>query len=184
MTARTDRIDQLLRESIGEILAKDIADPRIGFVTITDVETTPDLRHAKVWVSVIGGPAERRASLRGLADAMGYVQHELGRQLRLKRIPALHIQADETAERATRVLEVLADLEAGEEPGSAPAGETLPTPVARLPHEGDAAPDPADAADAPAEPSRPRSRQPHRGAPSHGRSPRRHVGTARHRRSR
>ena len=59
MTQRTDKLDQLLREEIGSIVTRDVADPRVGFVTITSVETTPDLRHAKVWVSVIGQPAER-----------------------------------------------------------------------------------------------------------------------------
>jgi len=58
MTQRTDRIDELLRQEIGALLAKEVADPRIGFATITDVETAPDLRHAKVWVSVIGQPGE------------------------------------------------------------------------------------------------------------------------------
>ena len=161
MTARTDRVDQLLRESIGEILAKDVGDPRIGFVTITDVETTPDLRHAKVWVSVIGGPAERKESIRGLQDAMGFVQHELGRRLRIKRIPALHIRLDESAERATRVFEVLADIEAGQEPDAPASGETLPTPKARLPHEGDAE-DAGLGADGgpPAKPSRRRRQRP------------------------
>jgi ribosome-binding factor A len=56
VSQRTQRIDELLRQEIGAIVARDVADPRIGFATITKVETTPDLRHAKVWVSVIGQP--------------------------------------------------------------------------------------------------------------------------------
>jgi len=138
MTARTERVDELLRQEIGEILAREIADPRIGFVTVTDVETTPDLRHARVWVSVIGDAETRRASMAGLRDAMGYIQRELGRRLRMKRIPELHVRLDESAERATRVLEVLADLEAGQLPPEPPTGETLPTPVPRQAQPGDA----------------------------------------------
>ena len=68
MTQRTDRIDELLRQEIGSIVTREVADPRIGFATITKVETTPDLRHARVWVSVIGQPGEReRRSRRSAA---------------------------------------------------------------------------------------------------------------------
>jgi ribosome-binding factor A len=150
MSQRTDRVDELLREEIGAIVARDIADPRVGFATITDVETSPDLRHAKVWVSVIGSEADRRATIAALGRAMGYVQHELGRRLRLKRIPALHVQLDDSVERGTRVLRLLSDLEAGNPPVSQPSGETLPTPVARIRHEGDAdEPSPAEPTTAP-----------------------------------
>lgn len=144
MTARTDRIDELLRQEIGAILARDVQDPRIGFVTITDVETAPDLSTARIWVSVIGQPAERTITIRALERAMPFVRHELGSRIRIRRIPELHVRLDETAERGTRVLQLLSELEAGGLPDAPPsAGETLPTPVARLPHEGDAAPDPA-----------------------------------------
>ena len=91
MTQRTDRVDELLRQEIGAIVTRDVADPRIGFVTITKVETTPDLRHAKVWISVIGQPAERRGTVTALQRAMPFVRHELGRALRIKRIPDLHV---------------------------------------------------------------------------------------------
>ncbi|HET9085383.1 MAG TPA: 30S ribosome-binding factor RbfA, partial [Candidatus Limnocylindrales bacterium] len=96
MTQRTDRIDELLRQEIGSIVSREVADPRIGFATITKVETTPDLRHAKVWVSVIGQPAERTATIAALGRAMPFVRHELGRNLRLKRIPDLHVELDDT----------------------------------------------------------------------------------------
>jgi ribosome-binding factor A len=138
MSQRTQRVDELLREEIGSILTRDLVDPRIGFATITDVETSPDLRHARVWVSVIGSSEDRNRTLAGLRDATGFVQRELGRRLRLKRIPALHIELDDSAERGTRVLHVLAEIEAGREPDDASPGETLPTPIARIHHEGDA----------------------------------------------
>ncbi len=138
MTARTDRIDELLRQEIGEILVRDVRDPRIGFVTITDVETAPDLSHARVWVSVIGQPDERQQTLRALQHAMPFVRHELGSRIRLRRIPELHVRADDTAQRGTRVLRLIAELEAGDTPDDvAPAAESLPTPVPReLPGEG------------------------------------------------
>lgn len=170
MTQRTDRVDELLRQEIGAIVTRDVADPRIGFATITKVETTPDLRHAKVWVSVIGQPAEREATIAALGRAMPFVRHELGRTLRIKRIPDLHVQLDDTAERGTRVLQLLDELGAGSaREDDLPLGETLPTPVARLRHEGDDVDEPPSAAIPPA----PRSRRGPRPGRPHGRKDRR-----------
>ncbi|HLX35062.1 MAG TPA: 30S ribosome-binding factor RbfA [Candidatus Limnocylindrales bacterium] len=139
MTQRTDRIDEQLRQEIGAILAREISDPRIGFATVTDVETVPDLSHAKVWISVIGQPAERRETARALTHALPYIRRQLGSRLHLRRIPELHLELDETAERGTRVLKLIEELEAGRTPDEqVTAGETLPTPVKRIQHEGDA----------------------------------------------
>lgn len=142
MSQRTDRVDELLRQEIGAILAREVADPRIGFATVTDVETTRDLSHAKVWVSVIGDTAERRETLAALERAMGFVRRELGARLHLRRIPALHVELDSSMEHGTRVLQILDELERGDAPraasiADAPVKESLPTPVARLPREGD-----------------------------------------------
>lgn len=135
MTARTDRIDQLLRQEIGAILAKDVQDPRIGFVTVTDVETAPDLSTARVWVSVIGQPAERDLTMRALQHALPFVRRELGSRIRLRRIPELQARFDDTAQRGTRVLRLLAELEAGGGviPEPPPVEESLPTPVSHVP---------------------------------------------------
>jgi ribosome-binding factor A len=165
VTPRTERIDELLRQEIGQILSREMADPRIGFATITDVETTPDLRHARVWVSVIGQPADRQATIGALTRAMPHIRHELGTRLRLKRIPEFHVQLDDSAERGTRVLRLLQELEEGGTPDDPGVDEALPTPVARLPHEGDAAEEPPiDAADPPTRRPRRRSK-PARRAP-------------------
>jgi ribosome-binding factor A len=147
VSQRTERVDELLRQEIGSIVAREVADPRVGFATITSVETTPDLRHAKVWVSVIGQPAEREATVAALRRAMPFVRHELGTRLRIRRIPDLHVHLDDTAERGTRVLRLLSELEAGEVPtdSDAPLGESLPTPVPRLPHAGDLPDEPPSA---------------------------------------
>ncbi len=164
MSQRTERIDELLREEISAILAREIADPRIGFATVTDVQTTPDLRHARVWVSVIGTPAERTETVAALGRAMSFVRRELGLRLRLKRIPEFQVKLDDTAERGTRVLHLLHELEEGNVPeDGAHEGESLPTPVARLPHLGDA-PEP------PGEPTAPRKRR--RAPRSHAPAPR------------
>jgi ribosome-binding factor A len=154
VSQRTDRVDELLRQEIGAILEREVADPRIGFATVTDVETTPDLRHARVWVSVIGSEDERRATVVALQRAMGFVQRELGHRLRIKRIPALHVELDDSAERGTRVLRLLDELEAGHVPDDLPIGETLPTPVPRIGRAGDAPDDePLDPAPAREPPS-------------------------------
>jgi ribosome-binding factor A len=167
MSQRTDRVDELLRQEIGALLAKEVADPRIGFATITDVETSPDLRHAKVWVSVIGTQSARDETLRALGDAMPFIRHELGKRLRIRRIPDLHIRLDDSAERGTRVLHLLHELEIGTDPEAIePVVDSLPTPVKRLPHEGDADDPLAPPAGVPAaEGAAPRRRSADRWAP-------------------
>jgi ribosome-binding factor A len=129
MTQRTDRIDELLREEMTSIFSRDVDDARIGFATITNVETAPDLRHAKVLISVIGQPAERKSTLAAMGHAMPFVRHELGKRLRLKRIPEFHLELDDSVERGTRILHLLDELEAGRAPaGETTDEETLPTP--------------------------------------------------------
>ena len=127
MTERTVRLDELLLQEISRIIAREIHDPRIGFVTVTKVDVTPDLRHARVWVSMIGQADERATAFRALGRAMPFVRHELG-ELRLKRVPELHLLLDDSVERGTRVMQILDDLEAGREPRESAPGETLPTP--------------------------------------------------------
>ena len=164
MTQRTDRIDQLLREEIGAILTRDVQDPRIGFVTVTEVDTAPDLSTARVWVSIIGQPEERERALRALEHAMPFVRRELGSRIRLRRIPELLVRADDTAQRGTRVLQLLAELESGGSPDPGPSiEESLPTPT------------PRGTAEEPAVP-RPRGRRPRRAADARAN----HSGKARH----
>jgi ribosome-binding factor A len=134
VSERTRRVDHLLREEISAIVQREVHDPRVGFVTITSVETTPDLRHATVYASVIGDAAQRKASFEALGRAMPFVRHNLG-ALRLKRIPELHLREDDSAQRGTRVMQLLEQVDA--EPGGTvehidgPAGDApaLPTPA-------------------------------------------------------
>lgn len=128
MSERTARLDELLREEISAVIRREVDDPRIGFLTITDVEVTPDLRHADVWVSVIGAPEDRRMTLRALSRAMPFVRQRLGK-LRLKRIPELHVKEDQTAVRGTRVLRILEELERGGQGSLDEPEESLPTPT-------------------------------------------------------
>ena len=172
MSQRTQRVDELLRQEIGSIITRDVADPRVGFATITSVETTPDLRHAKVWISVIGQPAEREATMAALRRAMPFVRHELGSRLRIRRIPDLHVHLDDTAERGTRVLQLLSELETGAmSETEAPLGESLPTPVARLPHPGDLPVEPPSAVRLPEPRPRRRRQDPGGATATSGRRP-------------
>jgi len=109
MTAgeRLRRVDTAVRHVIGDAVAQDLKDPRVGFVTVTGVKTSPDLRHARVYVSILGPPAEREASLEGLRSAHGYLQRRIASELHLKNTPELQFVLDNTAERAFRLEELL-----------------------------------------------------------------------------
>lgn len=108
---RMRRVNEAVREVLSDA-TKLLKDPRVGFVTITDVRTSPDLRHAKVYVSVLGSESERAATMDGLASAHGVLQTALNRELRMKRTPTLDFIYDDTAERADRLGRMLADREA------------------------------------------------------------------------
>ncbi len=105
---RMRRVDEAVREVLSDAVTKDLKDPRVGFVTVTDVKTSPDLRHARVYVSVLGSEQERVDSLEGLQSAHGYLQARLGTALRMKHTPQLEFLYDETAERADRLERLLA----------------------------------------------------------------------------
>ena len=110
--ARMRRVNEAVREVVSAHIAGDLKDPRIGFVTVTSVDTSPDLRHARVYVSVLGDEPAREATLEGLRSAHGFLQGRVAGELRLKRTPELRFELDETAERAAR-LEQLINEEAG-----------------------------------------------------------------------
>ena len=105
------RVDEAMRAVLSDVIASDLKDPRIGFVTVTGVKTSPDLRHARVYVSVLGDAEAVSASLEGLRSAQGFLQGRIGGELRLKHTPTLTFFHDDTAERAQR-LERLMDEQA------------------------------------------------------------------------
>jgi ribosome-binding factor A len=100
---RMRRVNQALRAVLSDAISKDLKDPRIGFVTVTAVKTSPDLRHARVYVSVLGDEPTRLATLEGLRSAHGFLQGVIASELTLKRTPALAFEYDETVERADRI---------------------------------------------------------------------------------
>jgi ribosome-binding factor A len=112
-TPRMRRINEVLREVIGAAIATDLGDPRIGFVTVTSVETSPDLRSAKVHVSVLGAEAEREAALAGLRSSHGVLQAKIAAETRMKRTPTLSFHYDDTVEKGMRISQLL-DEEANE----------------------------------------------------------------------
>ena len=108
------RVNEAVREVISEALGE-LKDPRIGFVTVTGVETSPDLRHARVFVSVLGSEAKRAKTLAGLTAARGVLQARLARELRLKRTPQLAFEYDPTVERGVRMTQLIDELAPDEE---------------------------------------------------------------------
>jgi len=110
---RMRRVDQAVRAVLSDAITKDLKDPRIGFVTVTAVKTSPDLRHARVYVSVLGDEPTRAATLEGLRSAHGFLQGMIASQLTLKRTPALVFEYDETVERADRISRLI-DREVGD----------------------------------------------------------------------
>ena len=107
--SRMRRINEVLREVVGATIAGDLSDPRIGFVTVTAVETSPDLRTAKVYVSVLGDEDEREASLSGLRSSHGVLQTRIAAETRMKRTPTLSFHYDDTIEQGVRISRLLED---------------------------------------------------------------------------
>jgi ribosome-binding factor A len=103
------RVDEAIRQVIGDAVAGEVQDPRVGFITVTDVRTSADLRHARVYVSVLGeggrpsSSEQREASLEGLRSAHGFLQARVASELRLKHTPTLEFSYDDTTDRAMRV---------------------------------------------------------------------------------
>jgi ribosome-binding factor A len=103
------RVDEAVREVLGDAVTQDLKDPRVGFVTVTEVRTSPDLRQARVFVSVFGTEEEKAATLEGLNSAHGILQAKIAGQLRKKRTPALEFALDDTAEKAARLEAIIED---------------------------------------------------------------------------
>ena len=101
------RVNEAVKEVLSVRLAEGLKDPRIGFVTVTAVETSPDLRQARVFVSVLGGDEEREDSLAGLASAHGILQSAVADELRMKRTPTLEFVYDDSIDRGMRITELL-----------------------------------------------------------------------------
>ena len=105
-----------MHHEVADILMRKIKDPRIGFLTVTAVELSDDLRNAKVFVSLYGG--DREETRKGLESAKPFIRTELGRRMRLKFMPEILFRFDETAEKGAHIMELLRDLDRGKDEGS------------------------------------------------------------------
>jgi ribosome-binding factor A len=110
---RMRRVDEAMREVLSSAIQSELKDPRVGFVTVTAVDTAPDLRHARVFVSVLGTDAERKRSLVALQHAHGYLQRRVAGELRLKHTPTLAFAYDDSADRGLRIAQLLDEEERG-----------------------------------------------------------------------
>ena len=101
--ARMRRVNESIREILGDAIATELKDPRIGFVTVTEVDTSPDLRTARVYVSVLGNEDDRERSLQGLRSSHGVLQGKIANAMRMKRTPTLTFEYDESVDRGDRI---------------------------------------------------------------------------------
>ena len=114
MSQRTDRLDSQIRQELMDLLQREMQDPRIGFATVTRVETARDLGHARVWVSVLGTDEEQARSMSALHDATPWLRRRLGERLSIRKVPELSLRRDESIESGDRVLRLLRELEEAE----------------------------------------------------------------------
>jgi ribosome-binding factor A len=114
MTRRTERIADLLRSEISQVLVQEIRDPRIQMTTVVDIDISPDLRHARVRVSVLGEEIERQEGVAALRHARGYIRSALAHRLRLRAVPELDFELDRGAEHSQRISELLESLDDNE----------------------------------------------------------------------
>ncbi len=112
-SGRMRRVDEAIRQVIGDAVTGELKDPRVGFVTVTDVRTSADLRHARVYVSVLGDDAQREATMAGLRSAHGFLQGKVATELHLKRTPTLELYYDDTTDRALRVDALIEEIGRG-----------------------------------------------------------------------
>jgi ribosome-binding factor A len=107
---RANRVAEQMKKELGEILTTKLKDPRVGFVTVTDVEVTGDLQQATVYISVLGDEKEKQDTLLGLSKAKGFIRSEIGQRIRLRKTPELLFEFDEALERGNRIETILRDL--------------------------------------------------------------------------
>ncbi|MDR0787973.1 MAG: 30S ribosome-binding factor RbfA [Gemmatimonadota bacterium] len=107
---RTARINEQLREEISLLIRSDVNDPRVSVATITGVETSPELDHAKVWITALGDEDGKTEALAGLRSAAAFIRAQLGRRLHIRRIPELHFEIDRRLENAMHIASLLREV--------------------------------------------------------------------------
>lgn len=128
MTQRTRRLDSQIQQELMELLQREMKDPRIGFATITRVETARDLSSARVWVSVLGSEEEREQSMAALVAAAPWLRRRLASRLTLRSVPQLVMRRDESIEAGDRVLRLLREIEDEDRPATSGDDEAAARP--------------------------------------------------------
>ncbi len=108
---RIEKLQELIKQETGKMLLNDIKDPRIGFVTVTDVEMTGDLREAKIFVSIMGGDEQVKNSLEGLQSALGFIRREIGKRIRLRFTPEISFALDTSLDYGDHIQKLLLQVE-------------------------------------------------------------------------
>lgn len=117
-TRRQERVSELIREEISELIRREVKDPRLGgFISVTEVVVSPDLKHARVFISIMGSEEEKRQVEKGLAAASGFIRKVLGDRLALRYTPELIFQRDESIERGSRLLQLINEVAAEDSTG-------------------------------------------------------------------
>lgn len=130
--SRPSRIGDQLRVELSDLIARQVHDPGIGFLTITHVKVSPDLQVARVYYTTLGDEKARRESGRALGRATPFLRRQIGARLRLKRVPQLEFSYDESIERGDRIEQILRDIDSERsEAAGTPAGEDSPPPDTR-----------------------------------------------------
>src|SRR5436190_2385402 len=120
---RKERLEQLLRREISDIIRREVNDPRIGFVTVTDAEVTKDLSYAKVFVSVLGTSEQQEATLKGLNSATRFIRGEFGHRIKLRQVPEISFRFDTSIQQGARIHELLEQVKQEETPDGGEATE-------------------------------------------------------------
>jgi ribosome-binding factor A len=126
MQYRSDRLAHELKNEVSNLIAREMRDPRVGFATVTEAKVSPDLSHARIYVSVLGSTEEQRTTLAALNRASGFLRRALGTRLKLRKSPQITFTLDQTIERGARMSQIIAQV-AGEDPAAeAPAEDAEP----------------------------------------------------------
>ncbi|MDQ0214257.1 ribosome-binding factor A [Oikeobacillus pervagus] len=111
MSLRANRVGEQMKKELSEIISQKIKDPRVGFVTITDVQVTGDLQQAKVYITVLGDEHVREETLKGLSKAKGFIRSEIGQRIRLRKTPELLFEFDESIDYGNRIETLLKEID-------------------------------------------------------------------------
>ncbi|NQT28962.1 MAG: 30S ribosome-binding factor RbfA [Candidatus Saganbacteria bacterium] len=114
---RIERVVELIKEEVSKIIREDVSDPRIGFISITGVDLSPDLENAEIFVSILGSETEKKESMLGLHSATGFIRGKLGRVLEMRQVPDIKFTQDDSLAKGSRVLSIISKLEEEKDAG-------------------------------------------------------------------